>query len=128
MQHFNRERIPERVVHAKGSGAYGTFRVTNDISKYSKASVFSKIGKETEVLLRFSTVAGERGAANAERDRLTTAIAGGLGQARKEVQKRQVGHFYKADPDYGRRVAKKLGFEAEEFETSGFVRQAVPAD
>jgi len=68
MQHFNRERIPERVVHAKGSGAYGTFKVTNDISKYSKASVFSKVGKETEVFLRFSTVAGEKGAADAERD------------------------------------------------------------
>ncbi len=68
MQHFNRERIPERVVHAKGSGAYGTFRVTHDITKHTKASVFSEIGKETEVFLRFSTVAGERGAADAERD------------------------------------------------------------
>lgn len=68
MQHFNRERIPERVVHAKGSGAYGTFKVTNDITKYTKASVFSEVGKETEVFLRFSTVAGERGAADAERD------------------------------------------------------------
>jgi catalase len=68
MQHFNRERIPERVVHAKGSGAFGTFKVMHDISKYSKASVFSKVGKETEILMRFSTVAGERGAADAERD------------------------------------------------------------
>lgn len=68
MQHFNRERIPERVVHAKGSGAYGTFTVTQDITKYTKASVFSKVGKQTEVFLRFSTVAGERGAADAERD------------------------------------------------------------
>jgi len=68
MQHFNRERIPERVVHAKGSGAFGTFTITHDISKYSKASIFSKIGKETEVFLRFSTVAGEKGAADAERD------------------------------------------------------------
>ena len=68
MQHFNRERIPERVVHAKGSGAYGTFKVTNDITRYSKASVFSTVGKETEVFLRFSTVAGEKGAADAERD------------------------------------------------------------
>jgi catalase len=66
--HFNRERIPERVVHAKGSGAYGTFTVTQDIGKYTKASIFSKIGKETESFLRFSTVAGERGAADAERD------------------------------------------------------------
>ena len=68
MQHFNRERIPERVVHAKGSGAFGTLKITNDISKYSKASVFSQVGKETEVFLRFSTVAGEKGAADAERD------------------------------------------------------------
>ena len=68
MQAFNRERIPERVVHAKGSGAYGTFTVTKDISKYSKAKLFSQIGKQTEVFLRFSTVAGERGAADAERD------------------------------------------------------------
>ncbi|MCA9281222.1 MAG: catalase [Phycisphaeraceae bacterium] len=68
MQHFNRERIPERVVHAKGSGAYGTFTVTHDITKYTKAAIFSKVGKQTECFLRFSTVAGERGAADAERD------------------------------------------------------------
>lgn len=66
--HFNRERIPERVVHAKGSAAYGTFTVTNDITKLTKAKIFSEVGKETECLLRFSTVAGERGAADAERD------------------------------------------------------------
>lgn len=66
--HFNRERIPERIVHAKGSGAYGTFTVTNDITKYTKASLFNKLGKQTEVFFRFSTVAGERGAADAERD------------------------------------------------------------
>ena len=66
--HFNRERIPERVVHAKGSGAYGTLTITNDISKYTKAKIFSAVGKKTECFLRFSTVAGERGAADAERD------------------------------------------------------------
>jgi len=66
--HFNRERIPERVVHAKGSGAYGTFTVTHDITEYTKAKIFSKIGKKTDCFLRFSTVAGERGAADAERD------------------------------------------------------------
>jgi catalase len=66
--HFNRERIPERVVHAKGSGAYGTFTVTGDITKYTKADIFSKVGKKTECFVRFSTVAGERGAADAERD------------------------------------------------------------
>jgi catalase len=66
--HFNRERIPERVVHAKGSGAYGVLKITNDITKYTKAKLFSTVGKETECFWRFSTVAGERGAADAERD------------------------------------------------------------
>lgn len=66
--HFNREVIPERRMHAKGSGAFGTFKVTHDITKYTKADIFSEIGKETEMLARFSTVAGERGAADAERD------------------------------------------------------------
>jgi catalase len=66
--HFNRERIPERVVHAKGSAAYGALTITNDITQYSKAKVFSQVGKKTECFLRFSTVAGERGAADAERD------------------------------------------------------------
>lgn len=66
--HFNRERIPERVVHAKGSGAYGNLTIINDITKYSKAKIFSEVGKKTDVFLRFSTVAGERGAADAERD------------------------------------------------------------
>ena len=66
--HFNRERIPERVVHAKGSAAYGTFTVTHDITAYTRARLFSEVGKETQCLLRFSTVAGERGAADAERD------------------------------------------------------------
>jgi catalase len=66
--HFNRERIPERVVHAKGSAAYGSFTVTGDITRFTKAKIFSQIGKSTETLLRFSTVAGERGAADAERD------------------------------------------------------------
>lgn len=68
MQHFNRERIPERVVHAKGSGAYGTFTVTNDVSRYTKAACLREVGKTTDAFVRFSTVAGERGAADAERD------------------------------------------------------------
>ena len=68
MAHFNRERIPERIVHAKGSGAFGTFTVTNDISKYTKAKIFNKIGKETKLFLRFSTVGGEKGSADTERD------------------------------------------------------------
>ena len=66
--HFNRERIPERVVHAKGSAAFGKLRITGDITPYTKAKLFGRVGKETDVLLRFSTVAGERGAADAERD------------------------------------------------------------
>lgn len=66
--HFNREVIPERRMHAKGAGAFGTFRVTNDITRYTRAALFNRIGKETPVFVRFSTVAGERGAADAERD------------------------------------------------------------
>lgn len=68
MAHFDREVIPERRMHAKGSGAYGTFTVTHDITKYTRADLFSEIGKKTELFARFSTVAGERGAADAERD------------------------------------------------------------
>jgi catalase len=68
LAHQNRERIPERVVHAKGWGAYGAFTVTHDISKYSRAKIFSEVGKNTDLILRFSTVAGELGAADAERD------------------------------------------------------------
>ena len=68
LAHFDREVIPERRMHAKGSGAFGTFTVTHDISKYTRAKIFSKIGKKTEMFTRFSTVAGERGAADAERD------------------------------------------------------------
>ncbi len=68
LAHFNREVIPERRMHAKGSGAFGTFTVTGDITRFTKARVFSEIGKKTEMFARFSTVAGERGAADAERD------------------------------------------------------------
>ncbi|NLB90618.1 MAG: catalase, partial [Clostridiales bacterium] len=67
MAHFNREVIPERRMHAKGWGAYGTFQVTHDISKYTKAKVLQP-GEQTDVFIRFSTVAGERGAADCERD------------------------------------------------------------
>ncbi|WP_347354753.1 catalase [Intrasporangium sp.] len=68
LAHFDREVIPERRMHAKGSGAYGTFTVTNDITQYTCAKIFSEVGKKTELFARFSTVAGERGAADAERD------------------------------------------------------------
>ena len=68
LAHFNRERIPERVVHAKAAGAHGVLTVTHDITKYTKAKLFSEIGKQTEVLGRFSTVAGEKGSADTVRD------------------------------------------------------------
>jgi catalase len=68
LAHFDREVIPERRMHAKGSGAYGSFTVTHDISQYTKAKIFSEIGKKTDMFVRFSTVAGERGGADAERD------------------------------------------------------------
>lgn len=68
LAHQNRERIPERVVHAKGWGAFGTLTITNDISEYTGAKLFSEIGKQTKLLARFSTVAGEQGAADTERD------------------------------------------------------------
>ncbi|MDF4253531.1 catalase [Streptomyces sp. WMMB303] len=68
LAHFNRERIPERIVHARGAGAYGKFTVTADVTEYTRAKFLSEIGKETEVFLRFSTVAGNLGAADAVRD------------------------------------------------------------
>jgi catalase len=68
MAHFNRERIPERVVHAKGTGAFGTFTIINNITSYTRAKIFDTIGKKTRVFLRFSRVAGERGSADTERD------------------------------------------------------------
>ena len=68
LSHFNRERIPERVVHAKGTGAFGTLKITGDITKYTKAKIFSKVGNECRVFLRFSTVGGEKGSADTERD------------------------------------------------------------
>ncbi|MCF7857816.1 MAG: catalase [Candidatus Cloacimonetes bacterium] len=68
LAHFNRERIPERVVHAKAAGAHGTFTVTNDIKKYTKAKIFSKVGKKIQMFGRFSTVAGEKGSSDTVRD------------------------------------------------------------
>ena len=68
LAHFNRENIPERRVHAKGSGAYGTFTVNRDITHYTSAKLFEQIGKQTDTFLRFSTVGGERGSADTERD------------------------------------------------------------
>ena len=68
LAHFDRERIPERVVHAKGAGAYGYFEVTNDVTKYTKADFLSEVGKKTDLFIRFSTVGGEKGSADAARD------------------------------------------------------------
>jgi len=68
LSHFDRERIPERVVHAKGAGAHGVFEVTADVTRYTKAGFLSKVGKKTDVFVRFSTVGGEKGSADAERD------------------------------------------------------------
>src|SRR5258707_887489 len=74
LAHFDREVIPERRMHAKGWGAHGTFTVTHDITRFTKAKVFSEIGKQTPMFARFSVVAGERGAADAERDIRGTAL------------------------------------------------------
>jgi catalase len=68
MQHFNRERVPERIVHAKGTGAHGFFEVTQDVTEFTKASALSQVGKKTEAFVRFSTVAGELGSADTVRD------------------------------------------------------------
>jgi catalase len=68
LSHFDRERIPERVVHAKGAGAHGYFEVTADVTRYTRAKFLSRVGKRTDVFVRFSTVGGERGSADAERD------------------------------------------------------------
>jgi catalase len=68
LAHFNRERIPERIVHAKGTGAFGKFTVTNDITQFTKAKLFGKVGNTCKVLVRFSTVGGEKGSADTERD------------------------------------------------------------
>ncbi|PLR74639.1 catalase KatA [Bacillus sp. UMB0728] len=68
LAHFNRERVPERVVHAKGAGAHGYFEVTNDLTTYTKASFLSEVGKRTPLFIRFSTVAGELGSADTVRD------------------------------------------------------------
>ena len=68
MAQFNRERVPERVVHAKGTGAHGDFVVTKDITKFTKAAIFAKVGNTCPVFARFSTVGGEKGSADTARD------------------------------------------------------------
>ncbi len=118
ISHFDRERIPERVVHAKGAGAGGYFEVTNDVSKYTKASFLSEIGKKTEVFARFSTVGGEKGSADADRDRenLVGNIVEHLSVAQKRIQLRQAAIFFKADKDYGRKIAEGLKLDVNDIE------------
>ena len=84
LAHFDREVIPERRMHAKGSGAYGTFTVTHDVTQYTKASLFAEVGKQTEVFVRFSTVAGERGAADAGRDNRRLSVKFHTGPGHRE--------------------------------------------
>lgn len=84
--HFDRKVISERCMHAKGSGAFGTFTVTHNITNYTKANIFPEIGKKTECFIRFSTVAGERGAADPERDAFGKGVAAALGIPLSEVK------------------------------------------
>ena len=98
LAHQNRERIPERVVHAKGWGAYGTLTVTDDITDYTCAEIFSKIGKQTPLLTRFSTVAGELGAADAERDVRGFAIKFYTGQGNWDLVGNNTPVFFIRDP------------------------------
>ena len=98
MAHFDREVIPERRMHAKGSGAFGKFTVTHDITGYTKADVFSAVGKETDIFVRFSTVAGERGAADAERDIRGFAMKFYTGQGNWDLVGNNTPVFFIRDP------------------------------
>jgi catalase len=98
LAHFDREVIPERRMHAKGSGAFGTFTVTHDISRYTKAALFSAVGKKTDLFVRFSTVAGERGAADAERDIRGFAIKFYTEQGNWDLVGNNTPVFYLRDP------------------------------
>lgn len=98
LAHQNRERIPERTVHAKGSGAYGTLTITNDLSKYTRAAALSKVGEKTDIFLRLSTVAGERGAADAERDVRGFAVRFYTEQGNWDVVGNNTPVFFVRDP------------------------------
>ena len=98
LAHQNRERIPERVVHAKGWGAYGTLTITHDISNYTRAALFSELGKETPLLVRFSTVAGELGAADAERDVRGFAVKFHTGEGNWDLVGNNTPVFFIRDP------------------------------
>jgi len=98
LAHFHREVIPERRMHAKGSGAFGTFTVTHDITRYTMAAIFGAVGKKTEVFARFSTVAGERGAADAERDIRGFAVKFYTEQGNWDVVGNNTPVFFMRDP------------------------------
>jgi catalase len=110
LAHYNRERIPERVVHAKGTGAFGKFTVTKDISKYTSAKLFSKVGNSCRVLVRFSTVGGEKGSTDAEKQNTISNFVRALkdvtGPKKKEIILSRLDHFYKADKELALKVAK----------------------
>ncbi|GAA2719690.1 catalase [Actinocorallia aurantiaca] len=97
MAHFNRERVPERVVHAKGGGAYGTLQITEDISQFTKADLFQK-GEETPLLLRFSTVAGELGSADTARDPRGFALKFYTDQGNYDIVGNNTPIFFIRDP------------------------------
>jgi catalase len=98
LAHFHRELIPERRMHAKGSGAYGTFTVTNDITRFTRANIFSDVGKQTEIFARFSVVAGERGAADAVRDIRGFAVKFYTDEGNWDIVGNNTPVFFHADP------------------------------
>ncbi len=98
LAHFNRERIPERVVHAKGSGAYGTFTLKKDLSQYTIADYLNGRDKKTEVFLRFSTVGGESGSADAERDPRGFAVKFYTKQGNHDIVGNNTPVFFLRDP------------------------------
>ncbi|MBX7220704.1 MAG: catalase [Blastocatellia bacterium] len=98
LAHFNRERIPERVVHAKGAGAYGYFEVTHDVTQWTKADFLSEVGKRTEIFIRFSTVGGERGSADTDRDPRGFAIKFYTQQGNYDIVGNNTPVFFLRDP------------------------------
>ncbi len=98
MQHFNRERVPERVVHAKGGGAHGFFEVLEDVTQFTKADFLSRVGRRTDVFLRFSTVAGEQGFADTVRDPRGFAIKFYTGEGNFDMVGNNTPVFFVRDP------------------------------
>jgi len=132
LAHFDRERIPERVVHAKGAGAFGYFEASRDMSEHTRAHLFGSAGRKTPVLVRFSTVGGEKGSADADRDPRGFAIKFYTDEGNYDIvenntpvffirdpfkfpdmvhthKRNPLHHFIAADPDYGARVARAIG-------------------